>query len=111
MTLGICPKITDPVTWKRTRYATKAARQANAGSTSPLTSRDLSKRVSWPFLSTLSPFPNCDRLYRSELKFSIFTQNDMTRAVPLVTVVDLLPIAEDDAQWRAAFEVSMRSSQ
>jgi hypothetical protein len=92
-------------------YVTRIARQANAGSTSPFTFRHLSMRVSWPFLSTLSSFPDCDCLYQSELKFSIITQNDMTRAVPLVTVVDLLPIPEDDAQWRAAFEVSMRSSQ
>ena len=111
MTLEICPKTTDSITGKRTQYATKIARETSAGSTSPLTFHHLSKRVSWPLLSSLSAFPDCDCFYRSELKFSIFTQNDMTGAVPLVTVVDLLPIPEDDAQWRAAFEVSMRSSQ
>jgi hypothetical protein len=41
----------------------------------------------------------------------MLTQNNMTGAVPLVTVVDLLAIPENDAQWSAAFEVSMWSSQ
>jgi hypothetical protein len=111
MILEIFPMKTDSVKWKPIRYVANIAGQASADLTSPFTFRHLSSRVSWRFLSTLSALPDCDCLYQSELKFSIFPQNDMTGAVPLVTVVDLLPIPEDDAQWRAAFKVSMRSSQ
>lgn len=41
----------------------------------------------------------------------MFAQNDEARSVILVLIIDMLAGSQDDAQWRPAFEVSMRSLQ
>ena len=41
----------------------------------------------------------------------MFAENDHSRPMVLVLIVNMLAVSQNDAQWRSTFEVSMRSLQ